>query len=241
MRRAIAGWVMAVSLVIPFGALRAQEALRPLDLLQQADRHLGKTVVMDIVEPLRGPATKEALARAEYGQVEVSIPEGHAATLSLVPGNFHPNDPARYRDKFDRVLTSPLRVRGELLRDEEMSKEKRPAYVFRVVAVEPLTLGPPMAVGSLAEIAADPRRFDRKVIDYEGSYRHGFEVSALDKDIWLATDSGAAVLNKPPASSAVTPRRVRVTGILFARPGAHYGHMGGYRYQLQATRLEYLP
>ncbi len=216
--------------------------MRPLDLIEHADRHLGRTVAVDIVEPLRGPATKEALARSEYGQVEISIPEGGAASLALVPAHFHPNDPTRYREKFDQVLKSPLRVRGELMRDDEMSREKRPAYVFRVASSEPLTLEAPVAVRSLAEIAADAKRFDRRAIEYEGSYRQGFEVSALDKDIWLATSPATTVIGRPAGgSSAATPRRVRVTGILFARPNAHYGHLGGYRYQLQATHLEYLP
>ena len=33
---------------------------------------------------------------------------------------------------------------------------------------------------------------------------------------------------------------VRVTGILFSKPGASYGHLGGYRYELVASKVEYL-
>jgi hypothetical protein len=240
MKPAIAVFI-TVLLVAP-ALCAAEETLRPLDLIEHAERYLRRTVAMDIVEPLRGPTTKESLSRAQYGQVEVAIPEGSAGSLALVPANFHPNDPARYRGKFDRVLTSPLRVRGELLRDDEMSRDKRAAYVFRVATSETLTLEPPLAVRSVAEIAADPKRFDRRQIEYEGMYRHGFEISALDKEIWLATDVATTYVGRPAGGGTpAAPRRVRVTGILFAHPGAHYGHLGGHRYQLQAIRLEYLP
>lgn len=216
-------------------------ALQPLELLAQAGRQLGKTVTLDIVEPLRGPSTPEALARAEYGKVEVEIPESRAGSLALVPANFHLNDEERYRGKFDRVLESPIRVRGELLKDEEMSENtKRPVYVFRVAAVEPLTLDPPVKVASLAELTASAAKLDRKLIEYEGSYRHGFEISALDKDIWLSTHERTAMVAKPSGGSAIAGRRVRVTGILLARPGARYGHLGGYKYMLVASRVEYL-
>ena len=68
------------------------------------------------------------LARLEYGQVEIRIPEGLNGRLSLVPQAFRMNDPNRYRQKFDRVIESPVRVRGEFLSDDEMSKAQRRPY-----------------------------------------------------------------------------------------------------------------
>ena len=129
-------------------------------------------------------------------------------------------------------------MKGELLRDEEMSKSThRPYYVIRVSSMEPIVLGPPQRVTSLDVIKADPAQWDRKQILYEGVYRTGFEVSALD-DMWLETTPNTKIIK--PASVGSQANRVRVTGILFARPGAHYGHLGGYKFQLTASKIEYL-
>lgn len=63
-------------------------AVRPGALLAQADRFVGHTIVVDIVEPLRGPATAEQLERVEYGQVRVANLDFGGAELSLVPAAF---------------------------------------------------------------------------------------------------------------------------------------------------------
>jgi hypothetical protein len=128
-------------------------------------------------------------------------------------------------------------VKGELLKDEEMSKATRGgAYVVRVLSMEPLVMGPPQKT-SLDVIKNNPAKWDRKLIEYEGIYQTGFEVSALD-EIWLETAPNTKIVK----SGNVGPHanRVRVTGILFARPGARYGHLGGYKYQLTASKIEYL-
>ncbi|MFL6236147.1 MAG: hypothetical protein ACJ76N_23645 [Thermoanaerobaculia bacterium] len=215
--------------------------LRPADLLENAGRYLHRTVEIEIVEPLNGPVTPETLARSEYGQVEVRIPEGAGGNLSLVPSTFRLEDPERYRRKFDRVIESPVRVRGELLRDEELSKAyRRPAYAIRVATIAALPLGPPRRLSSLKEVQSDPSRWDRKLITYEGVYKYGFEISSLDRDIWLSIAPGAAVAGSPSDRSNLSSNHVRVTGILFAKPGASYGHLGGYRYELVASKVEYL-
>ena len=212
--------------------------LRPAELVENANTYLNQTVDLEIVEPLYGPSRPEDLARIEYGQVEVRMPEGMSGTLSLVPAAFKANDPNRYRNKFDRVIESPVRVKGELLKDDEMSKAAhRPAYVVRVLSMEPVVMGPPQKVASLDVIKNDPAKWDRRQIEYEGIYQTGFEVSVLD-EIWLETASNTKIIK----SGNVGPHanRVRVTGILFARPGAHYGHLGGYKFQLTASKIEYL-
>src|SRR5262245_47555837 len=160
--------------------------LRPSDLIENANNYLNQTFDLEIVEPLYGPSKQEDLVRAEYGQVEVRIPEGMSGTLSLVPAAFKATDPNRYRNKFDRVIESPVRVKGELLKDDEMSKATRPVYVVRVLSMEPIALGPPHKIASLDVIRADPAQWDRKQIEYEGVYQTRFEVSALD-DMWLDT------------------------------------------------------
>ena len=234
-------YLLLLVAVISSCSLPAQtrkNALRPTELMENGEKYLNQIIDLEIVEPLYGPSKPADLARAEYGQVEVRIPEGMNGTLSLVPTAFKAPDPNRYRNKFDRVIESPLKIRGELLSDEEMSKAThRPFYVVRVLSMEPMVLEPPQKIASLNDIKNDPARWDRKQIVYEGIYRNSFEVSALD-DMWLELAPNAKIIKH--GNVGQESNRVRVTGILFARPGARYGHLGGYEYQLTASQMEYL-
>jgi hypothetical protein len=182
------------------------------------------------------------LAASTYGSVEIRVPEQMGAQLKLVPAAWAPGDPRRFEQKFDRVLPSPLRVHGVLLADDEMARDmRRPYWVIRVAHVEPLDLGAPERVPSLAAITADPARWDRKLVTYEGDYRYAFEVMALDGKIWLERGPGAVVVGAPVNQNKPTGTdHVRATGVLYAHPGAHYGHLGAYPFQLVASKLEYL-
>jgi hypothetical protein len=121
-----------------------KNTLRPAELIESADSYLNRSVEVEIVEPLYGPSSAEQLARVEYGQVEVRIPEGASGRLSLVPKAFNVTDPNRYRQKFDRVIEAPVKVRGEFLKDDEMSKaERRPVFVVRVSSIDAANLGKP--------------------------------------------------------------------------------------------------
>ena len=240
MRSIVPFYLLLVVMVLSCGlpAQTRKNPLRPSELIENADRYLNQTVDLEILEPLYGPSRPEDLARAEYGQVEVRVPEGTGGTLSLVPAAFKATDPNRYRNKFDRVIESPVSVKGELLSDDEMSKAThRPAYVVRVLSMKPIVMGPPHRIASLDVIKTDPAQWDRKQILYEGIYQTGFEVSVLD-EMWLDTAPGTQIIKSGTVGSQAN--RVRVTGILFARPGAHYGHLGGYRFQLTASKIEYL-
>lgn len=222
----------------------SKSPLRPTDLIEKPGHYLNRSVEVDIVEPLDGPVTPEALASLEYGQVRVRVPDAKVpGEISLVPEAFHPQDPNRYRRKFDRVIEGPIRVRGEFLRDEEMTKalHNRPVYVIRASSIEPLALEPPKRVSSLAELESNRAFWNRKQIVYEGVYESRFEVSALDKAIWLSSEYRAKIVGEP-ASTPGEKRihRVRVTGILFAAPNARYGHLGGYGLELLASKIEYL-
>jgi len=220
-------------------AQQRKSVVRPIELIENAPNFLNRSVEVEILEPLYGPSRPEDLAKAEYGQVEVRIPEGMSGRVSLVPEAFKVNDPNRYRHKFNQVIESPVRVRGEFLKDEELgNSERRAVYVIRVLSMEPIVLGPPEKVQSLNDIKSDPARWDRKQIIYEGTYRHGFEVSDLDQ-IWLETSRNTSIIGKPSTSSSGSDR-VRVTGILFSRPNSHYGHLGGYPFLLYASKVEYL-
>lgn len=232
--------LLVLSFVIWSCELPAQTTNNPLrapDLVQHAKTYLNQTVEVEILEPLYGAATPEDLARLEYGNILVHIPEGLGGTLSLVPESFKATDPNRYRNKFDRVIQAPVRVKGQLLHDEERSKRTRsPVYVIRVSSVEPIDLGQPEKVPSLNAIKSDPAKWDRKYVAYEGIYETGFELSALDKVIWLETWRNAEIVKTGNTGSA---NRVRVTGILFTR-GVGYGHLGVSKFQITATKIEYL-
>ena len=78
-------YLLLVVVVLSCGlpAQTRKNPLRPSDLIEKPDAYLNKAVDLEIVEPLYGPSSPEALARVEYGQVEVRMPEGMSGTLSL--------------------------------------------------------------------------------------------------------------------------------------------------------------
>lgn len=231
-------------LVLSCGSPEQQRKMapRPAELIENPSTYLNQSVEVEIFEPLYGPSSPEELARVEYGQLEIRIPEGMSGHVSLVPLAFKVNDPNRYRHKFDHVIESPVRVKGEFLKDDEMStSEHRPVYVIRVTTVEPIVLRTSEKVTSLKDIKTDPSAWDRKQIVYEGVYENRFEVSALDKEIWLEPTRKATIIGQPRDSTpGLQSNRMRVTGILFARPDARYGHLGAYKFQILASKIEYL-
>jgi hypothetical protein len=216
--------------------------LRPGDLFDAPASYLGRTVEVAIVEPLSGPETPEALAKAEYGQVRVDMPDNRGSELALVPASFKADDPGRYRTKFDRVISGPVLARGVFERDEEMTKSNRhPVYVLRVASITPLPLEAPVRASGVADLEARRAYWDRRPIIYEGVLTQGFEVSSLDGVIWFAPTRGMTESGTPPSRErGQTKERVRVTGILFARANEGYGHLGAARFELQASRVEHL-
>src|SRR4029434_3777061 len=110
----------------------------------------------------------------------------------------------------------PVRVKGQLLTDDEMSKSThRPYYVVRVLSMEPIVMGPPHKIASLNVIKSDAGQWDRKQILYEGIYQTGFEVSALD-EIWLDTAPNTKKIKT--GSVGEKANRGRAKGIFFQRP-----------------------
>lgn len=220
------------------GGPRAQpgSAVSLSAMLETPERHVGRMVDVVIVEPLRGPQTAAALASAPYGYVSVDVPDGGPRNVLLVPSTFALRDPDRYKRKFDSPLRSPLRVRGEWMVDKENGP--RETWVIRVASCEAVEPPAPRVVKGLSEIDADPARWDRQRIVYEGTYAQAFEISALDRSIWLGFQASTSVV-RPPAQRAGT-HKVRVTGYLYAKRGGAYGHLGGYRCMLFADTIEYL-
>lgn len=232
--------VLTPGLGAPGLAAESNAPLRPAAVVEKFDSLLGQTIQVDVVEPLHGPSTEEALAGLEYGQIRIDVPDASGGELSLVPEAFRLSDPERYKKKFDRVLTSPVRIRGDLLEDLELSRPNRRALVLRVLSIEVLELPAPIKVSSVDELLVDRARFDRQVIEIEGEHERGFEKSRLAGKIWLSFAPDVEIVNAP--AGGPTPRgrnRVRVVGVLFSREGAHYGHLGGYPLMLVASRVEY--
>lgn len=112
--------------------------------------------------------------------------------------------------------------------------------MIRVASVEPLPVEPPTRVESVAELMAHKERWDRHRVVVDGTWLHGFERSNLDgRELWLSVSQDTEVLDRPKKPSA-RGERVRVTGLVFARPGRGYGHMGSAQALLVASKLEHL-
>jgi hypothetical protein len=197
-------------------------AARPEELLEHPEKYVGHVVDLTVVEPLRGPETEETRLTGEYGFYAVDVPEGHDVSLDLVPPGFQLADDARYKARFDHVMTPPLRVRGEVLRDPRMPT---PTLVVRVASAVPVDLGAPVHIADVAALG-EGGRFDRKSVEIEGEIRHGFEVSAIGAEIWVSS------ARYRPGAFPVPVSPTAHAGILFAKKGARYGHLGGYRYEL---------
>lgn len=229
---------LAVSLA---AGIAAAGPLKPSELLAEPERYLNKTVDVQIVERLYGPSTEAALKASEYGGMEVMIPDSGGGTVKLVPAAFKPGDPNRFKNKFEGILRAPLRVKGEFLKDDEMSASmRRPYYVLRVASWEPAALEAPVTA-TLEEIKKDPAKWDRKRVIYDGRYENRFEVSSLDQEIWLSFANDAEISGqRPKPEGGFHKSRVRVTGVLFSKPGAHYGHLGGYAFEILASKVEYM-
>ena len=132
MRTTLPFYLLLVLVILSCGlpAQTRKSPLRPSELIENANTYLNQIVDLEILEPLYGPSNPEDLVRAGYGQVEVRIPEGMNGTLSLVPAAFKPTDPNRYHNKFDRVIESPVRVKGQMLSDRHV--HQRSAHVQMV-------------------------------------------------------------------------------------------------------------
>lgn len=231
----LAGWACQGMLAM---AQSAPDAVALNLLLATPDRYLNRPLDILIVEPLEGPATAKALAAIEYGQVRIRVPDDGSQDVALVPAAFRMSDPNRYKAKFDRPLESPIKVRGELLADNEMETgTRRKHYVIRVASYEYLPPATPKPLKSIAELDAAAATWDRQRIVYEGTYETAFEVSALDKRIWLESSRTTEMVNAP--SQRLGRHAVRVTGYIYTKRGG-YGHLGGYAYELVADRIEFL-
>jgi len=234
------GFAMSCSGTAPAGS--PSGPLRPADLLKNPKDYLNRSVEIEIIEPLTGPPTPQHLATAEYGQVRIEMPDAIGTELSLVPAAFRVEDPNRYHQKFDRVIQAPIRVKGEFLSDDDLAKNlHRPVYVLRVASWEAIAREPAVALHSIAEVKANPEKWDRKRVVYEGVFETRFEVAALDKEIWLGFEGNTEVVGKPvEISPGRRVNRVRVTGTIYSNPSVRYGHLGGYAFELMASKVEYL-
>jgi hypothetical protein len=84
----------------------------------------------------------------------------------------------------------------------------------------------PLQKATLRDVAARPRAFDGAHVVIEGHYENWFEVSALEKDVWLSGDCGQTRAEREGWGG-----RVRAQGWLFTRERG-FGHGSQYRYLL---------
>jgi hypothetical protein len=111
--------------------------------------------------------------------------------------------------------------------DEPLCR-KPPRYVLVVERVLPLDLGRPIRIASFEALGSDGR-YDRKLVEVEGSIEAGFEMHRIGP-MWVSfARFRAGAIPEPSAPG-------RVVGVLHAKPGARYGHMGGYEYELVLPR-----
>lgn len=211
--------------------------LTTAELLKTPDRYLGKTVDVQIAERL-WPSTPEAQTSPSSGSIQVLNADLDAKVLRLVTSIYRQDNPDRFRDKFDRVMIPPLRVKGEFLLDREMTESSHlPYYVIRVLSWEGAPVQAPVAL-TLSQIKVDPAKWDRKRVIYEGVHSEGFELSVLDQEIWLDVTNETLIEGKPVPQEGCC--QVRVTGTLFSNPSRRYGHINHYPFAIEAAKLEYL-
>jgi hypothetical protein len=223
----------------PAGPASAAPAgpLRVSDLLSAPDAYLGREVVVDLVEDLEGPRTPEALATVQYGAVDVRTPG--FGSLSLVPEPFEMSNPSRYLTKFDHVVVGPVEVRGTFERDDDPQLHK--PYVLVVRSMRPLDLGAPVPAPPIAEVLAHRADWDGKYVVYEGIFRSSFELASIDGKLWLGGTATTERVGEPnPPVKEVSTTKVRVTGIIYAREGHRYGHMGVGQAEIVAYKIAYL-
>jgi hypothetical protein len=230
--RAVLGFAVASSIDAAEPA-----RIRSIDLLDAPKRFVNQPLDVEIVEPISG------YADPSYGQLCVEIPEAGSCALALVTAAFKPNDPDRYKHRFDLKITAPVRVRGELLSDDDLTRQThQPAYVIRVSSVEAIPPQPPERVASVTELLEHREHFDRRNIVIEGIWETGFEKSTFDEQVWLGSERGTEIVGVSSSATGrgIAQNRVRVTGLLFARPNARYGHLGSAKMELRASKIEYL-
>jgi hypothetical protein len=233
---AVAGALLGFAVALPIQSA-SPPRLHSIDLLDAPKRFVNQTLDVDIVEPISG------YADPTYGQLCVEIPEAGSCELALVTPAFKPNDPDRYKHRFDQKLTAPVHVRGEFLSDDDLARQTHlPAYVIRVSSAEAIPTQPPEPVASVSELLEHREHFDRRNVVIEGTWETGFEKSTLDEQVWLSSERGAEVVGtaSPATGRGIARNRVRVIGLLFARPNARYGHLGSAKMELRASRIEYL-
>jgi hypothetical protein len=144
----------------------------------------------------------------------------------LVPERFRLTDPKRHQLKFDRVLTSPLHVRGEVIVDRFRADQSERLAV-RVIEARPLALGTPLTITPAEAVTG---AFDHRLVALIGKVDSGFEQSSIG-GVWFGGGRYRA------GTFGQASREDVHVGILFSRKGGGYGHLGRYAAEL-ITQLE---
>jgi hypothetical protein len=206
------------------------EPIHVTDIVDYGAEFEGKTITLDIVEPLSG-LTAHSNTTGPY-PLRVDAPELIGSALNLVPPTFNPKDSARYMSR-PHVNTPPMRATGRLGRDRELERGTSKTWVLYVVRTEPLTEGSAVAA-SMEEVLRDPPKWDRRLVVLEGNYRRSFEVSDFE-GAWLAPSAAT-----PEPMKLLKSGRIRITARVYARIGHRYGHLGMSQAQVEVSKFDQL-
>ena len=208
--------------------------VRPMDIFASPASFVNKTIVVDVVEPLRKQSSLDLARDGLAAELEVQVPDGQGNRLVLVPAGYRQGD-AVYNNKntFDHKLRSPIRITGQLLSDPaRATAEDAPGfYELRVTGETTIAEGAPKPL-DLAQAKAHPADWDRQYVVYQGILTEQFENVSIDGDIWYGE---APDVQK---NGLVAAGPVRVTGYFYSHPGRRYGHMGMRPFELVASRVE---
>ena len=94
---------------------------------------------------------------------------------------------------------------------------------------------------TLQQIEQEKDKLNGKKVEYTGECELAFEISLLDRKIWIEPSvdyvTGEGLPNFHNGSYHA---KIRVFGTLLAEKGAHYGHLGMELYQINADKIELL-
>jgi len=213
----------------------AAAGLRSYDVLQHADDWLGRELVVDVYEPIYGPVNSSSAPDNGY---DVEVEDVGTDILNLVPDG-------RDITTLPADLEPPFRVRATLRRDDKWEKSSgRTWRVLEIHEMSPLKFPRPVRAESAKAILRRPRRWHGRYVELEGDWGTGFEASYIDR-IWIDLYPGVEVFCEPPSEPdegrfgrGYETHRVRLVGYVYTM--GQYGHLGGGKGNLVATKVTFL-
>lgn len=206
---------------------------------------LGREVVLDIYEPLR---SSEWTTAAEDGELAVEVADVGTSQLTLSPARSNEEARAGALGALSMSLRPPVRVRGQLFRDDV--REKRSGRIWRVLVareIQYLEFPQPTRIPATSVILNDRKAWHGQYVEVESNWTSQFESSYIGHSVWLDLYPDAAIYCEPtwPENNdpfgLPEPRSARVRAVGFVHASsAGYGHLNGARAEIVATTVTYL-